>query len=320
MAKPGATTAPSQWLLHMPPGVNLKGIRPAEDYLYERLEEEAGEDFSKVETEPHYETVPEWYIVGLPDHWPLRCEHRRCVSCTLTFQGMPWIVPAAIKSVEVPGLAVPDETAYTQAFQTDAVVCSPNCGMTYIDEKFSGERAAQIKEMLEHFYYAVTGKRAKHIPPAPPRTALKAYGGYYSNMDFWEHMAKLATETKLSARQFQFPSIDVEVELAPDGWDAAERMIVPAASDFPELANDLSPVLAKAPGVTVCGIEQAVGDLVIGQPTQAAMPPAPKPVPVAPQFLSSVSGVHPGLLGGLLGPPLALQQSPGSSKNASSLL
>lgn len=240
--------AEGQYILHLPAGVALSKIESAEDQMDARLNELAGGTVGVASEPIVYDQLPDWFIVGQRNHWPAWC-NLRCASCTLTFQGQPWFIPVEMKQQAVEDQQRPGCTRMAQVFKRKLVTCTPNCSVTYIETHMKGEQAAQAKELLVHLYFAVHGARVHLIPPAPRHTELQAYGGQLSDLEFWEKMRGLAQETGQSTKKFNFAPVSAELENAPDGWRAAEKMIVPLREEFGELrAVAAVAAVAEPPG------------------------------------------------------------------------
>lgn len=216
-----------RWILMMPPGVEVSRIKHAEDIMYDRLSELVGESIDGNRPVETYERLPNWYVLAQRDQWPIETTIR-CASCTLTFSGFVWFVPLAEEEIEV------GDGVTSLAFRRGQVVCSPNCAATFIETYYRGEQAAQLKELLVHLYYAITGQRVIHIYPAPRHTELQAYGGEMSDIEFWKRMAELSEQTSINVRKFTFPLLSADDIHGADGWGAARAAAPPPPPPPPD--------------------------------------------------------------------------------------
>lgn len=215
-----------RWIIRLPPGVDLKSIRSAEELMDEKMQEIVEVDYDNDELVV-FDRLPDHYIVALPGLWPASC-NLRCLSCTLTFQGKPWFIPVDFKNIQVPD-PCSGQMVSTPAFKRRGVTCSPNCAVTFIETYYDVEKQAQFKELLVHLHHAMTGQRVVHIEKAPSHLELRSYHGSLSDDEFWEKMKRLAQKTKLSTRKFDmsWDSRELSTEKGTDGWGAAETLVTP---------------------------------------------------------------------------------------------
>lgn len=184
-----------------------------------------------------YDQLPDCYVVGLPEGWPISC-NLRCWSCTLTFQGVPHFIPTSMFET-----TVADDTGRTRptvAFRRLGVTCTANCSATYIERNMRGEAAAQAKELLVHLYYAMHGKRVVWFEPASPHTDLKSYGGTKSDAQFWAELTKLDPDHGMPPYPVLVPRTTDDLNGVPDVWSLVDRDPTEEAlrrGNFPALAN-----------------------------------------------------------------------------------
>lgn len=119
--------------------------------------------------EPLYNPVPKIYA---KNNWP-ETTNMPCYMCTIVTKRIPFFVPAAIG-------------ASGEIYRGEhPIVCSPQCGMSWILEKAADEceKRKYISYMLE-LLRQITGFTVKVIEPAADKITLQKYGGDLTEHDY----------------------------------------------------------------------------------------------------------------------------------------
>lgn len=154
-----------------------------------------------------------------------------CFWCCHEFDTRPVFIPIKYEHLK-------------EKFRVKGCFCSFNCCLSYMNSniKYRGKRY-----LLGHMYKIFTGNKIFDIEPAPPREALKKFGGHLTINEFRDSNDK---NVKFQIQEYPISYISTQIKKTSILIKEIPKEVFPRVSidkDMPIIKNSLSKIISSKP-------------------------------------------------------------------------